>query len=204
MSLRRKTDGKDILTVQALAESGFKTKAITKITKLAPSSVAKILTDTEKDSKNVGKYVENRLSVLQKGQLSALGLQQSILDSMKKDMSKLTKSEKISLFKVLTADFGIKYDKERLESGQSTENVSKVIKLIREIKKHGKLNTPDELPAETNLQIEDQGEQNGTSEDFSETDESAVIAQQIKSIQSNLHSNLMGLSKNRGLIKQDG
>jgi DNA-binding MarR family transcriptional regulator len=214
MALKRKITETEFQSVAALARSGFKGKTISEKTKLAPSSVAKILADVEKDQLQLAKYSENRLAVLQKGQLTAASIQQRILDSFALKLNKMTNSEKISLYKVLTADFAVKFDKERLEKGESTENISKVVKLIRQIKRTGKIEEEIKQlepasPVETNLQIEDQGAKNGTDEnnrkDGKQTDsQSAATAQKLRSIQSNIGSGILGPVQNPGLLKQSG
>lgn len=60
--------------------------------------------------------------MLAREQLDNLRLQQMIKETWTlSNLAKLTEHEKRSLFQALSTDFGIKYDKERLERGKSTE-----------------------------------------------------------------------------------
>jgi hypothetical protein len=82
----------------------------------------------------VGTFRGNRAEILAAAQAADLRLQDAIRETFTDDVVKtLSPGEKAKLFQVLGVDFGILYDKERLELGQSTENVSLLVKHIKEI-----------------------------------------------------------------------
>jgi hypothetical protein len=63
-----------------------------------------------------------------------LDVQEAIMDSLKENgvLVALTPHQKTGLLSVLSAQMGTAYDKERLERGQSTANVSFVQRLMKD------------------------------------------------------------------------
>jgi len=82
----------------------------------------------------VATFRDKRGEILAMAQAADLRLQEIIRDTFTEEAVKgFTPSEKAKLFQILGIDAAVKYDKERLELGESTENVSVMVKHIKEI-----------------------------------------------------------------------
>jgi len=82
-------------------------------------------------------YKINRADIFAAEQASDVSLQKKLKERKLSDadIEELTVNEALNWFRALGLDFGIKYDKERLERGESTENVAVLVGAIKEWKK---------------------------------------------------------------------
>ena len=93
------------------------------------------------DRTEVERYRLNRVEVLAKGQVKRQNLALRIIDDLHRSMDgaegtkKLTNHEKVNALRALDGGFGILYDKERLEMGESTENVAVIVGAIKDLKR---------------------------------------------------------------------
>lgn len=119
--------------VKAMVEMGATYKEVEKKTGARYVTVKKVMKDFAENKELIEWYNKHKLGVLQKSQADAYSFQQAILDSFSnEDLSELTPMARAKLFVAMGTDFGIKYDKERLEKNMSTENVAHVIGAINE------------------------------------------------------------------------
>lgn len=81
-------------------------------------------------------YKMNRSDVFASAQAKMLALGEEILDSIKsKDLKKMHVRDKIKALKDITASVTSLYSSERIERGESRENISIIVQQIHEIKK---------------------------------------------------------------------
>ena len=129
------SDDKKVV-VKSLVDSGTSYRKINEITGVSLGHITKIVKEFESSQELIDWYQKNKLNVLMKAQLENLALQEAIRDSITEDqLKKWTPDQKARWYQVLGTDHGIKFDKERLERGQSTENVSVIIEAIKVLKK---------------------------------------------------------------------
>lgn len=110
---------------QKILELGSNPKArhedIAKVVDVERSTVTRILARYGLEKRNIDDYINNRPEIL-------AGLQDKILQSITiDDIKKVPAAQR-------TMMYGILYDKERLERGQSTDNIGVIGKLIHEVK----------------------------------------------------------------------
>jgi len=93
--------------------------------------------DYDKFRDVVDYYKVNRADIFAAEQAVDIGIQKKIKEKKlsDEDIDGLTVHEALNWFRALGLDFGIKYDKERLERGESTENVAVLVGAIKEWKK---------------------------------------------------------------------
>ena len=121
----------DRAKVTELAEQGLKTIDIAKHQGVAPSTVFRFLQQTEPDRLALEVFKKDRGDVFARLSMKSLGLQDKILDTFDEGIiAALKPHEKGSLLHALNIQAGTLYDKERLERGQSTSNLSILSKLI--------------------------------------------------------------------------
>jgi len=94
---------------------------IAKLHDVERSTVSKVLARYGLEKRNIDDYINNRPEIL-------AGLQDKILQSITIDDIKKAPAAQRTMM------YGILYDKERLERGQSTDNIGVIGKLIHEIK----------------------------------------------------------------------
>ena len=82
-------------------------------------------------------YKINRADIFAAEQASNISIQKKLKEKKLTDahIDGLSVNEALNWFRALGVDFGIKYDKERLERGESTENVAVIVGAIKEWKK---------------------------------------------------------------------
>jgi hypothetical protein len=106
------------------------TREIGKLTDCDHSHVVRVLSRYGIESKEVQDYKDHRADIFS-------GIQNKILKSVTEE-----DIQKASL-QVKAMAFGVLYDKERLERGQSTENVSIISRLANDLKKFINANDND-------------------------------------------------------------
>jgi transposase len=148
MGKRTISDDKKVV-VKSLVDAGTNYRKINEITGVSLGHITKIVKEFESSQDLINWYQKNKLNILMKAQLENLALQEAIRNSITKvDLKKWTPDQKARWYQVLGTDHGIKFDKERLERGQSTENVSVIIEMIKDLKKKRqqgeRLNEPED------------------------------------------------------------
>lgn len=104
-----------------LASKALTTREIETLTNVDHTTVAKILQRYGLEKRNIDDYIANRAEIF-------AGLQDRILKTINDDdVKKMPATQRI-------VASGILYDKERLERGQSTDNIGVIGKIIHEMK----------------------------------------------------------------------
>jgi hypothetical protein len=118
-------------TVTALHKAGVPTQAIANQQGVARSTIARFLDRTSEESQYVEAFKQHRADVLSRIQLKALTVQEAILEDLKDgNVAALTPFQKGSLLQTLVTVNGNAFDKERLERGQSTQNISTISRMV--------------------------------------------------------------------------
>src|SRR4029077_5065139 len=142
---QRKPRKLDRAKVIELAEQGLKTVDIAKHQGVAPSTIFRFLQHTEPDRQALEVFKKDRGDVFARLSMKSLGLQDKILETFdERIIAALKPHEKGSLLHALNIQAGTLYDKERLERGQSTQNLSILGKLITAAE--ASLGTPKTMP----------------------------------------------------------
>jgi transposase len=129
------SDDKKVV-VKSLVDAGTNYRKINEITGVSLGHITKIVKEFKSSQDLINWYQKNKLNVLMKAQFENLALQEAIRNSITEDdLKKWTPDQKARWYQVLGTDHGIKFDKERLERGQSTENVSVIIEAIMDLKR---------------------------------------------------------------------
>lgn len=116
-----------------LAEQGLTTSDIAKHQKVAPSTVFRFLQQTKPERAALESFKKNRGDAFARLAMKSLNVQEAIVDSLDDVVvSALPVHQKGSLLHSLSISSGILFDKERLERGQSTNNLAVLGKLIVE------------------------------------------------------------------------
>ncbi len=124
----RKLDRQKVLDLQA---KGLSTVEIAHHQGVAPSTVWRFLQQTEPEGQALEQFKSNRADVLARLQAKSLDAQERILDTLKDDVvSELTPSQKSGMLFALNAQSGTVFDKERLERGESTSNISIISRMV--------------------------------------------------------------------------
>jgi IS30 family transposase len=145
---QRKPRKLDRAKVVELAEQGLKTVDIAKHQGVAPSTIFRFLQHNEPDRHALEVFKKDRGDVFARLSMKSLGVQDKILDTLDdRIITTLKPHEKGSLLHALNIQAGTLYDKERLERGQSTHNLSILGKLISAAE--DKLGAPKAAPATT-------------------------------------------------------
>lgn len=109
--------------IAELGKTNLSTREIESLTNIDHSTVAKILQRYGVEKQHIDNYISQRPAILQ-------GLQEKILTAIDVDTIK-----DASLLQRVTA-YGVLYDKERLETGKSTQNVQGIYHIISEIERN--------------------------------------------------------------------
>jgi IS30 family transposase len=121
----------DRAKVLELAEQGLSTPDIAKHQGVAPSTVFRFLQQTEPERQAVEAFKKERGDVFSRLSAKSLDLQEKIVDTFDDALiAALTPSQKSGLLMTLNVQAGTLYDKERLERGQSTANLSVLGKIV--------------------------------------------------------------------------
>lgn len=118
--------------VKRLAVLGLTQVEIAKHQGVHPSSVLRFLKQHNIDKQGVDSFREARADVFADLQKTALHAQKAIIDSLFADgiLSATDTKTKASLLASINAVAGTMYDKERLETGKSTANVSTLARIL--------------------------------------------------------------------------
>ena len=125
--------------VKTMADADISYKEISDTIGISQGHIRNIIKQFESNQELIDWYQKNRLSVLQKAQLDDLAIQDLIRSLITpEEIQKMTPGQKAQWFTAVGTDFGIKYDKERLEKGESTENVAVVVGYIKKWQRYKK------------------------------------------------------------------
>jgi hypothetical protein len=107
----------------------------TEIVSLSDEEFESVKAKIEKFKGAIDFYKVNRADIFARKQMSYQKLADYVLSTMtQKDIDNAKLTEKLAVLKVLDVGSAIFYDKERLERGESTQNVSVLITAIKELK----------------------------------------------------------------------
>jgi len=128
------SDDKKVV-VKSLVDAGNTYRKTAEIMGVSLGAIHKIIKEFESDRELVEFYRDNKADILLKAQMKNIALQQAIINSLSDDdITGMTAREKARWFQVLGTDYGIKFDKERLERGESTENLSVFHELVKHVR----------------------------------------------------------------------
>jgi len=123
------------IVVKSLLDSGRSVEEAADAMGMCRKTVQDINKYFDADPKLVHHYRTNRAKILAKLQADELMLQAQIRESITpEEIKNMTPGQRVSWFNALTISHGTKYDKERIERGESTENVAVLVKQIKELK----------------------------------------------------------------------
>ena len=113
-------------------EQGQSQRSLAKKYGMSHSLISAWLDTLDQEKQELGRYRSSRVDALSQIQSKALTLQAKLLDGLLQDglPNEVTLSQKAGLMQSLNIIIGTSYDKERLESGQSTANHSIVSRMI--------------------------------------------------------------------------
>lgn len=124
----RKLDRKKALD---LHQRGFSNPEIAQNQGVATTTVWRFLQQTKPERQALETFKANRADVLARLQAKSLDAQERILDTLDDGMvAALTPSQKSGLLMSLNAQSGTVFDKERMERGQSSHNISIIGKMM--------------------------------------------------------------------------
>ena len=125
--------------IKSLVDLGMNYREIQKIIPISLGSIPNIIKRFESDREFIEYYKDNRADILAHIQGKYVSIQKLILDSIKAtDIKKANLDQKMKTLNILGQDSDRKFSQERLERGESTENVAVLYKHIQEMKKRDK------------------------------------------------------------------
>lgn len=118
--------------VKQMAQSGLSTYQIAKVVGVNQSTIHRFLEKIKPESQAVSLFRGNRAEVLATLQAKNLTIQEQLLERLGEErlLASLTPAQISGLMFALNTQHGTLYDKERLETGQSTQNHSLVAKIL--------------------------------------------------------------------------
>jgi IS30 family transposase len=121
-----------VKTVTDLANKGLDSVQIGKVVGAHSSTIRRFLDKIKPESQAVSEFKSGRADVLATLQAKNLTIQEKLLEKLEDDglLATLTPSQISGLMFALNTQHGTLYDKERLETGQSTQNHSIVAKML--------------------------------------------------------------------------
>ncbi len=124
----RKLDRKKVMDLHA---RGFSAPEIAQQQGVAHSTVWRFLERMKPEIGAVEEFKKNRADVLARLQAKSLDAQERIIDTLDDGLlTALTPSQKSSMLIALNAQHGTLFDKERLDRGQSVQNISILSRMI--------------------------------------------------------------------------
>lgn len=132
MPKRSVSDEKKVV-VKSLVDYGMKYDEVQEITGISRGYITRIIREFKSNEGLVDWYRKNKGKLLSAMQFENMALQDALRRSLSDaEIENLTPDQKQRWFTALGTDFGIKYDKERLEEGLSTENVAGIWVVARQ------------------------------------------------------------------------
>lgn len=130
---QRKYQKLDKRRARELAEKGLGSTTIGQLLNVAPSTVWRFLQSTSLEQQAVKEYVSNRAQTFQYLQGKTLDIQHKIIERLNNGLLDAMQPQQIcNLLHSMNTVFGTIYDKERLEQGKSTSNVSLIGRMMGE------------------------------------------------------------------------
>lgn len=129
--------------VRELAEQGMGTMDIARHQHVASSTISRYLDKLSIERQTIKRFTDHRADALATVHMKALDAQDLILDRLRMEVGNdviwnaLSGHLKIGYLNSVTVAGGVAYDKLRLETGKSTENISLLSTIIEGA--HGKL-----------------------------------------------------------------
>lgn len=121
--------------IKSLADSGMGYREIAQTMNVSLGSISSIVREFESNRALVEWFKKNKVDILVKAQHDDLNLREIIRRSITPEqVATWTPDQKQRWYSALGIGFAVMYDKTRLESDQSTENVSVIVNMIREVK----------------------------------------------------------------------
>lgn len=114
----------------ALAESGLSASEIARTEQVAPSTITRLLESFHIDKDAVAQYKQHRPELLAWLQGKNLELQRRVLEKMEGLVDTVKPHQINGMIFALNSQHGTLFDKERLERGQSTANISTISRMI--------------------------------------------------------------------------
>ena len=124
--------------IKAFIEAGMPYKEIVELTNVAMGTITKIKGNPaiKADKEMLAVYKKQRADVFTSAGMKYSQLRDLILSSMtSEEIREMTITQKISALPKLEIAHGTIYDKERLERGESTENVHVIVDAITDLQK---------------------------------------------------------------------
>lgn len=124
------------VVIKSLVDAGQSYRQVQKIIPISLGYITRIIKEFESDRELIEWYRKNRADILLKAQIDSMALQEAIRQSITEDdINSWTPDQKARWHHALTVDHGVKFDKERVEKGESTENVAVIHEFIIKMKK---------------------------------------------------------------------
>lgn len=118
--------------VVALAQAGLSDNSIAKVVGFNQSTVSRFLQRMAPELAGVKAFTDSRADIFRTVQIKALDIQDRILATLDDDgvLAALSPKEKSVLMEATNRIAGTFYDKERLETGKSTQNHSLIARMM--------------------------------------------------------------------------
>lgn len=127
-SRSRKLDREKVMDMHA---RGLSAPEIAAQQGVAHSTVWRFLERMKPEKQAVEEFKNNRADALARIQVKSLDAQERIIDTLNEGLvAALTPSQKSSMLIALNAQHGTLFDKERMERGQSVQNISVMSRMI--------------------------------------------------------------------------
>lgn len=130
--------------VQQLTALGLSDADIAKQQGCHQSSISRFLAKTREHAHQIKRFQTDRSAIFARVQVKALSIQEQIIDGLDGVTDSLSPSAKSGLLFAMNAVLGTNYDKERLETGQSTSNHSVMTTMLGNSVKSLYAKTPTE------------------------------------------------------------
>lgn len=123
--------------VTALHKAGVSVGQIAREQGVAYTTISRFINRTSLEAQHVEAFKSHRADILARIQMSALTVQEALLEDLREDgnLKTLPAHQKANLLNALMNVGGNAFDKERLERGQSTQNHSIMTRML-----HGSVN----------------------------------------------------------------
>ena len=124
------------VVIKSLIDVGKSYREVQEIIPVSIGYITRIVKEFESNRELIEWYKTNKADILSKAQLDSTALQEAIRHSITEDdIKKWTPDQKARWHQALTIEHGTKFDKERLQRDESTENVSVIYKHLIEMQK---------------------------------------------------------------------
>ncbi len=123
------------VVVKSLVDAGLPYREISETVGVSLGYISEIVKEFEASKELVAWFKQNKSDILLRAQAENLALQDMIRKTVTpEEIVTWTPDQRQRWFSALGINFGIVYDKTRLEGDLSTDNLSVVVKTIKEVK----------------------------------------------------------------------